>query len=363
MRVQPFLTIALLLAVAMSGCLGTQARSEWAYDVTQLDDAYAGGKRGSGVVVAVLDTGINVEHPSLSHLVDGNANNGELMGFRDYINNRNGIDKAYDDAGHGTHVAGIISARGSNFGDKLTNGGVDLLGGSPNVGLLIAKVCTKDDTCENSQIATAISWAADSGADIISLSLGGEGGLSQLQQVGIFQDEITREINEAIDQGIVVVSAAGNFGPESNDVAFPAVIQGVIAVGAINEDLRVASFSNHGDGEANTCTQRPFPLPSQGRCPPHQKPEVVAPGTEILSAWTGSLYVRASGTSQATPFVTSAVALMLEGQDLRDRNDVVQVKSALRSTAQKVAGQTTPHDNAAGYGIVQAQAAIQAFGG
>ncbi len=360
---RPTLALALLVITMSAGCLGSEARSEWAYKTTQLDALYAEGLRGTGVVVAVLDTGVNVGHVSLKHLRDGNKDNGELIGFKDYINGKDGVENAYDDSGHGSHVVGIMSARGTSFGDKLTNGGVDLLGASPNIQLLVARVCSDDAGCAENRIDDAIRWAVGQGAGIISLSLGGPGSLGVLGEVGPFQDDITREINAAIDRGIVVIASAGNDGPEANDVAFPAVISGVIAVGAINGDLRVASFSNHGSSSANQCNQGSVLVPSSGRCAPNQKPEIVAPGTDVLSAWTGDSYVRASGTSQATPFVTSAIALLLEGKPaLEDRSDVELVKKALKNSALAVEGQSRPHDDAAGYGILQAKAAVAAYG-
>ncbi len=362
MRVTPLLAAAVLILTMSAGCLGTEARSEWAYHATQLDALYADGLRGDGITVAVLDTGVNVDHGSLSHLVDGDTSNGELLGFKDYVNNKDGVANAYDDSGHGSHVIGIMSARGTTFGDKLTNGGVDLLGASPNIQLLVARVCSDDAGCLESRIDDAIRWAVSQGADIISLSLGGAGGLGPLGEVGPLQDDITREINAAINQGIVVIASAGNDGPNAGDVAFPAVISGVIAVGAVNKDLRVASFSNHGDSSANECNEGSVLVPSSGRCAPNQKPEVVAPGTDILSAWTSDSYVRASGTSQATPFVTSAVAILLQGQPaLRDRSDVQQVKSVLKNSAKIIEGQDRPHDDGAGYGLLQARAARLAY--
>jgi serine protease AprX len=99
-----------------------------------------------------------------------------------------------------------------------------------------------------------------------------------------------------------------------------------------------------------------------GRCDPDKKPELVAPGVEVLSAWTEGNYVRATGTSQACPFVTSTVALLLEGRpDLTSRSEVERLKEVLEQTALHVGGQKTPHDDAAGYGIVQAKAAYDAY--
>lgn len=356
-------TVAILLiTVALAGCLGGEERSEWAFDITQLDLAYADGARGDGVVVAILDTGINTDHPSLDHLRDGKNSNGELIAFRDFLGTANSVGAAFDDDGHGTHVAGIMSARGSGFGDKLVNGGVDLLGASPSVQLAVARVCGPE-TCDPAVIDDAVRWAIGRGADVISLSLGGGeldflGGVLNPEDRAI-QDNIRDAIQDAINRGIVVVAAAGNEGSESGDVSFPSSIPDVISVGAIDAKGRVAGFSNQGDGSANACSTGPL---VDGRCAPNQKPELVAPGVGILSAWTSDAYVRADGTSQATPFVSAVVALMLEDKEpLRSRDQVIQIKRVLMDTASSVSGQETPHDNRAGYGIVQAADALAAY--
>lgn len=358
------LAVVLLLTLTLSGCLGGEARSEWAFEVTGLKDAYADGARGKDVVVAVLDTGINVDHPSLDHLRDGKKGNGELIAYRDFMGTGRTVADAADPNGHGTHVIGIMSARGSSFGDKLVNGGVDLLGASPGIQLAVAKVCD-DEGCDPEILDDALRWAIGRGADIISLSLGGvELGLIQTLQApeqSRIQDAIRDAIDDAIDRGIVVVAAAGNEQDDgASDVAFPATIEGVIAVGAMDKAGNVAGFSNHGDSQANQCTGGG--LFQSGRCHPHMKPELVAPGVGILSAWSGDAYVRADGTSQATPFVTSVVALMIEASGpLDSRQDVNVLKRALMDTAKPLDGQARPHDNAAGYGVVQADAAIVAF--
>lgn len=347
--------VATLLAATMSGCFG-EGRSDWAYDVTQLSEASDRGLSGAGVRIGVLDTGIDVDHPSLDHLVDGDRDNGELLGFQDHIRDRFGVSEAYDDIGHGTHVIGIMAARGSSFGDKILYGGVDLKGGSPSALYYVAKVCDTQD-CPTNAILDALAWMRQVGVDVVSLSLGGD-----REGPVIINDDIRNAIDSLIDRGTVVVASAGNDGDDGSDVNAPADIPGVIAVGAIDSDGRVADLSNRGEnGGFNTC--RTVPLGGTvGRCDPNKKPEVVAPGIHILSAWTDGGYAHADGTSQAAPFVTSVVALMLEGrQPPRDRADVLALKEVLADTAQHVAGQQVPHDRAAGYGIVQAVAAIDAY--
>jgi subtilisin family serine protease len=355
--------VALALAALLSGCLGGgSGRTEWAYHDSQIAQLADQGRTGRGVTVAFLDTGLNVRHPSLAHLADGNRDNGELVGFRDFLGTATTVAAAFDDSGHGTHVTGVVSARGSSGLDKL--GGIDLRGGAPDALVLSARVCNRDQ-CDADAIPLAIQWAVAQGADVVSLSLGGQFGLSDLAQQLAIRDAVAR----AVDAGVVIIASAGNKGddPSSSDVESPADLPDIIAVGAVGPDGQVAPFSSRGSSQANTCRfANPLPVPISdvtGRCYPDQKPELVAPGVGILSAWTGDDYVRADGTSQATPFVTAAVALLLQGKpDLGGRADVERVKLALVATAQPVPGQTEPHDPAAGYGLLQAADAVRAYG-
>lgn len=370
------LALALLLVPALSGCtvLGGESRSEWAFEVTQLSAAAAAGHTGAGVTVAILDTGINVRHNALKHLADGDPGNGELVGFEDYVGDasgakRSGAANAYDDEGHGSHVAGIIAAEGSSLADKISYGGIDLLGGSPHVNLLVARVCGNTaQACLVDAIPQAVQWALDHRAQVISLSLGSEGAAPFLAKQSPQEQAIVGAINRAVAAGVIVIAAAGNAGPDDTDVSTPADIPDVVSVGAIQQDGSVWVNSSRGNDAANPCrplppTPVPLPVPvPTSRCDPDKKPELVAPGVDILSAWTGDSYVRARGTSQATPFVTATVALLLEGRPpLNDREDVVYVKRVLAATAAPVPGQVRPHDNAAGYGLVQAMAALNAY--
>jgi len=345
------------LFIPLGGCFGGEARTEWAFDVTQLSNMGDAGHKGKGVIVAVLDTGINPNHVALTHLFDGNKDNGEVIAFKDY---EAGRAQAYDDDGHGSHVAGIIAASGSSLGDKLSYGGVDLLGGAPAVQLVIAKVCGLKD-CNAGAIPDAVNWAVSQHAQIISMSLGGNSSLGSLR--GLRPDDMQTAVQNAVNKGVVVVAAAGNWGPNDADVSEPANVKGVIAVGAIQSDGTVWSGSSRGNDAANPCQPNPLPVVGvPGRCDPDKKPEIVAPGVDILSAWTNDNYVRATGTSQATPFVTSTVALMLEGRaPLKSSNDVEHLKTILMQTARPIPGQHLPHDNAAGYGLVQAKAAYDAY--
>jgi serine protease AprX len=369
---------AILLLPALSGCVvGGQARTEWAFDITELSAAAAAGHTGQGVTVAILDTGINVRHNALKHLADGRMDNGELVAFEDYVNGHSGVANAYDDEGHGSHVSGIIAAEGSSLTDKITYGGISLLGGAPHVRLVVAKVCSAptegqpQGSCNVDAIPQAINWAVDQHARIISLSLGSEGAVRLLAKASPQEQALQKAVSDAVAKGVVVVAAAGNAGPDNTDVSTPADIPEVLSVGAIQSDGTVWSNSSRGDDAGNPCrpttSPPPLPIPLQqttvpGRCDPDKKPELVAPGVDILSAWTGDLYVRARGTSQATPFVTAAVALLLEGRPpLAGRDAVLHLKQVLEQTARPAPDQSLPHDRAAGYGIVQAMRALDAY--
>jgi subtilisin family serine protease len=364
MRRLSLLLVLLCALPALAGCLDPGGgRTSWAYGMSQLEAVNDLGRTGKGVRIAILDTGIRVDHPSLDHLRDGDQANGELVAFRDFLGTAQGVDAAFDDQGHGTHVAGIISARGASTVDKI--GGIDLRGGAPDALLIMARVCT--DVCDASTLPAAINWAVSQGADVVSLSLGGEFGLSDVLQ----ERAIDQAIQSAIDSGVVVIASAGNKGPENTDVESPASIPEVIAVGSVDEDGRVSEFSSRGD-DSQACSSLPLPGPLAGRCDPNKKPELVAPGNEILSTWSvdasgtecdGKEFCVASGTSQATPFVTAAVALLLEGRaDLPNRAAVLHLKQVLVDTARPVAGQVEPHDEAAGYGLLQAESALRAYG-
>lgn len=367
MRLLPVVAI-LLLAPLLSGCLGTIERSEWAFDDAGLDALAADGRTGAGVTIAILDTGINTHHPALDHLVDDDHTNGQLVAFRDFLGNAVGPREAFDDEGHGSHVAGILAARGT--ADAFA-GGVELRGGAPRALLVVGRVC--DTLCDAALLPDAIAWAVGEGADIISLSLGGSFNVTDSAQ----RLQVEQAVDAAIDAGVVVVASAGNQGTEGTDVESPADIPGVIAVGSIGRDGQVSDFSSRGSPENNVCRPLPVPVPLPpiplptlprplpivlSRCDPHQKPELVAPGEDILSAWADADYYRASGTSQATPFVTAAVALILEGRtDLSSRTQVEQLKRALVESATPVVGQQLPHDDAAGYGRLDALAALLAY--
>ncbi len=320
-------TVAVALTVERPGT--EVKRSDWAYDMTQLDSAWEVEMRGQGVRVGIVDTGIDADHPVLK--------DASIVAWVDLVNDR---QEPYDDVGHGTAMASIIA------------GHSPLRGGAVDVELIIVKVLDQDQGFSDTIIADGIDFCLDpdsdgdyaDGADIISLSLGGE-----YDNIDILLGTKTEAaIAQAISHGIICVAAAGNNGA-ADDVSMPSRISEVISVGALDQQGQMAPFSSQG----NT---------SEPRRDPNKKPEVVAPGVDIVTAYKNELYAKGSGTSHATAFTTAVLAvalsaapdLMHDGAEGGNVTAVERVKAALMETAKPLEGQDSPHDPKSGYGLVQA---------
>lgn len=321
----------LLIVLVLAGCtlpgLGPE-RTEWAFNVTGLDELQGRGLDGTGVTVAIIDTGIDAGHPEF----DG-AN---LAAWIDLAEDR---EQPYDANGHGTHVAGLVAGQGP------------LRGGAPGVALIVVNVFGQDGRSSDTRVASGIDFAVQRGADIIGLSLGGE----TLPVLGTATEDAARA---AVDRGVLVVAAAGNEGPDNADVSSPANVPGVIAVAAIGSDRRVADFSSRGSDAAPL-------LPGLGggldRQPPNEKPEIAAPGDGIVGPWRDGAYAEASGTSSAVPFVVSALALLLQAEPAADPTSaagVEAIKRRLMDSAGDVPDAQQPHDRAAGYGYLRADVLV-----
>jgi subtilisin family serine protease len=234
---------------------------QWALDKVQYEAAWA-STDGTGVAVAIVDTGVQANHPDFGI--------GQVLPGQVFLNQQPGVPGGQtDDFGHGTHVAGIVGAKANN--------GAGVHGAAPGVQILPVKVLDNTGSGFNSDVAKGIQWAADHGAGVINLSLGGPVGSSAEQLA----------IQNARAVGAVVVAAAGNECQSGNDAQYPGAFPEVIAVGATEMDDTKAIFSSTGSYL-----------------------DLAAPGVGILSTLNNGGYGNKSGTSMATPYVAAAAALV-----------------------------------------------------
>ncbi|NJE46809.1 alkaline serine protease [Thermococcus sp. GR7] len=270
----------------------------------QADAVWNLGYDGTGIVVAVIDTGIDANHPDLQ---------GKVIAWYDAVN---GKTTPYDDNGHGTHVAGIVAGTGA-----ASNG--QYIGVAPGAKLVGVKVLAADGSGSISDIIAGVDWVVQNkdayGIKVINLSLGSS-------QSSDGTDSLSQAVNAAWDAGLVVCVAAGNSGPNTYTVGSPAAASKVITVGAVDSTDTIASFSSRGPT-------------ADGRL----KPEVVAPGVDIIApraAGTSmgtpidTYYTKASGTSMATPHVAGVAALLLQAHPDWTNS---KIKTALIETADIVA--------------------------
>ena len=284
------------------------------------DIVQSSGNTGSGRKIVVLDTGYNYNHPELSS---------SYLGGKDFVNYDN--DPA-DDNGHGTHVAGIITADGIDAKAK---------GVAPDAGIVSGKVLDASGGGYFSDVVAAIYWAVDGpdgvygtaddfNADAISLSLGTSKPYTYKRFCDNVLPDLTNAIKYARDRSVIVVVAAGNSG--SAGVSIPGCISYSTTVGAVDGADKIAKFSGRGSAV-----------------------DITAPGVGIYSSWLGNLYKTASGTSMATPMVSGVVALI---KAAHPGYSVSQVENALFTTAKDLG--TAGKDSTYGWGRVVASKAVAA---
>lgn len=269
----------------------------WGVDRIDAEKVWPIGNTGSGVNVAVLDTGIDLDHPDLAANIKGG------------INTINSLKTADDDNGHGSHVAGIIAAVDNSIG---------VIGVAPQASLYAVKVLSKSGSGFVSDIIEGVQWSINSNMKVINMSLGTSA------DVQSFHDALI----DASNAGIVLVAAAGNSGPGDNTVLYPAKYAEVIAVSATDSNDTLASFSSRGP-----------------------EVEVAAPGVNIYSTYKGGTYKTMSGTSMAAPHVAGTAALVIAS----GITDASAVMAKLQSTADDKGA--VGKDNLYGYGVVDAQEA------
>ena len=322
------------------------------------------GNMGQGVVVAVVDTGVNYNHVDIaSHLWDG----GEEFPNHGY-DVYNFDDDPMDDNGHGTHCAGIVCGDGTAW---------LATGVAPEATLMCVKSTSEEGQSGAANIIKGMEWAVEHGCDLISLSQG-------IAKASVEDKELMRHCCDAfLDAGIVVVAAAGNEGsavmqnvcPIPNNVRVPGScpppyldndqmvnpggLSCVVTVGAVDENDTVTTFSSHGPVTWQDTEYGDYPYDTIANEPGLIRPDVCAPGDMIWSLKynTNDDYDYRSGTSQATPCVAGVVALMLHENPELTPAAICQI---LEETALKL---TPTKSNLTGCGRVDALAAVQAAAG
>ncbi|NOU83989.1 S8 family serine peptidase [Paenibacillus sp. LMG 31459] len=276
---------------------------QWNLPAIETELGWNLSKGSKEVVVAVVDTGVQADHPDLQ---------GQLLAGYNAITNGGAPD---DDVGHGTHVSGIIGA--------LTNNEEGVAGISWYNKILPVKALDNSGAGTTYSVAEGIIWAADHGAKVINLSLGNYADSQFLHDA----------IKYAYDRDVVIVSASGNDNTERP--GYPAAYEEVIAVAATNSTGERASFSNYGDYI-----------------------DVAAPGESIASTYPDNQYAALSGTSMASPHVAALAGLV---RSLNPELTNKEVTELLTSNAVDLGD--AGHDKYYGWGQVDIYKTLQAAGG
>jgi subtilisin family serine protease len=250
---------------------------------------------GKGVVVGILDTGIDATHADLK---------GRVAMFKDFVGNK---QEPYDDNAHGTHVAGTIS--GGNASG--TNIGV-----APGVKLVVGKVFSSSGSASMAALLKAMQWIADPKGDgnpasypkLVSNSWGGG---SPSGTSDPMDEPFCKAIAGWLKVGILPVFANGNSGPGASSVNLPGACPQAFAIGATDEEDKIASFSSRG--------------PAKWKSGAIVKPNVSAPGVRVISSVPGGGYKAFSGTSMATPHAAGVAALVFQAVPNAKVEDVAKL--------------------------------------
>ncbi|QSJ16883.1 S8 family serine peptidase [Nostoc sp. UHCC 0702] len=275
--------------------------NNWGADLVNAPEAWANGYTGEGVVVAVVDTGVDYNHQDLNNNIwtntkeiadngiddDGNGYIDDVRGWNFSGSNNNTLD----DNGHGTHVSGTIAGENNDYG---------VTGIAYNAKIMPVKVLNESGSGSYSAIANGIYYAVNNGANVINLSLGGDYSSSTLKSA----------VEYASSKGVIVVMAAGNDGESSPDYPARYAKNYGIAVGAVDSSNNMADFSN--------------------RSGSNELAYVTAPGVDVYSTLPDNQYGTFSGTSMASPHVAGVVALMLSAN--RNFTDA-EVRQIITDTA------------------------------
>lgn len=259
---------------------------------------------GSGIRVAILDSGIDLDHPDLSRNIHGGYN--ALFPGR----------SADDDNGHGTHVAGVVAAVNNSYGS---------VGVAVDTSLYAVKVLDRRGRGYISDIIEGLDWAVGNGMNVVNLSLGTSADIPSLREA----------VDRTSQAGVLVVAAAGNSGGE---VLYPARYDRVVAVGMVDAEGIVHRKSSRGEGL-----------------------DLVAPGVDVYSTYKNGRYREITGTSMASPHVAGVAALLFAAPQFCDADrdgwcSSAEVAERIRTTAVDLG--PGGWDEASGVGLVNASRAL-----
>ncbi|WP_438292528.1 type VII secretion-associated serine protease mycosin [Streptomyces sp. HUAS TT7] len=308
-----------LCGVLLLGAATAPARAEstrekqWFLDAMKADDMWRASK-GTGVTVAVIDSGVDPSNPDLL---------GQVLPGKDFAQNQPG-DEHSDYEGHGTGMAGLIAGTGAR------DGGHGAFGLAPGAKILPIRMPKSGDVNQaegdkrfNAIAPQAIRYAADQNAKVINLSLGSTEGSPQL----------TEAVKYALVKGSLVFAAVGNSGDSGNRVEYPAATPGVVGVGAVGKDLRKTAWSEYGP-----------------------QVDMAAPGEEMVHPCGGKTGLcKTDGTSDATALASASAALIWSKHPSWTNNQV------LRVMLNTVGGPTdgAKRNDSIGYGIVRPRVALE----
>lgn len=269
-------------------------------------DVYGCRWAGSGVKVALLDTGVDMNHPDLRKNIKKGYNVVDPQ------------KPPYDGLGHGTHVAGTIAAVDNRTG---------VLGTAPEALIYPVKVMDDEGYGTISGVIEALEWCIENNMQVVNMSFGTYEDIQSLHDA----------IKEAYNSGLVLVAAAGNDGPGDDTVEYPARYSEVIAVSATDNTDTVTEWSSRGS-----------------------EMEIAAPGADILSTFPDGGYISGYGTSMAAPHVSGTAALIIS-LGVKDKNNDglinSEVREALRGSATDLG--EPGQDSLYGYGLLNAEGAVR----
>jgi subtilisin family serine protease len=268
--------------------------------------SYWSKSNGTGVRIAVIDTGCDLEHEDLKdNIIEGH----------NFVNKQ---EPPIDRNGHGSHIAGTIAAK---------NNGKGIAGVAPNAQIMPVKALNDDGSGELLNIVNAIIWSVDNGADFITMSLGSPTPNKKLENA----------LKYAHSKGVICFCAAGNSG-SNYDIMYPAKYDNAISIGAIDKNFNRTDF---------TCSGESL--------------DFLAPGLDIMSCIPGNRYALMSGTSMSNPFAVACAALLCSWNRINKKYTLSSINDYIEVFKQKAISLSCPeyqNKKYQGYGIINLKGII-----